>query len=125
MYTTSLPPPLVGMALEALKVMREEGWRREKLWRNTRMFREGVKRLGLRVLGETPIVPVVVGDDRKVMEFSRRLLERGIYVQGIRPPTVPEGTSRLRFSISALHTDEDIGRALEALEDVGREMGIL
>lgn len=125
MYTTSLPPPLVGMALEALKAMEEEPWRRQKLWENTRRFREGVQKLGFRCLGETPICPVVIGDDRKTMEFSRRLLEEGIYVQGIRPPTVPEGTSRLRFSLSALHEEEDIERALEALEKVGRELEVL
>lgn len=125
MYTTSLPPPLVGILLGALRILREEGWRRERLWENTRMFREGVKRLGFEVLGDTPIVPLVIGDDNLTMEFSRRLLEKGVYVQGIRPPTVPEGTSRLRFSISALHTEQDIRYALGALEEVGRELGVL
>lgn len=125
MYTTSLPPPLVGILFGALKILKEEKWRREKLWQNTRMFREGLKRLGFEVLGDTPIVPIIIGDDKLTMEFSRRLLEEGVYVQGIRPPTVPERTSRLRFSISALHTEEDIRYALGALEEVGRELGLL
>lgn len=125
MYTTSLPPPLVGILLGALRILKEERWRRERLWQNTYMFREGLKRLGFEVLGDTPIVPIVIGDDKLTMEFSRRLLEKGVYVQGIRPPTVPEGTSRLRFSISALHAEEDITYALGALEEVGRELGFL
>lgn len=125
MYTTSLPPPLVGILFGALRILKEEKWRREKLWQNTRMFREGLKRLGFDVLGDTPIVPIIIGDEKLTMEFSRRLLEEGVYVQGIRPPTVPEGTSRLRFSISALHTEEDIRYALGALEEVGRELGFL
>jgi len=120
MYTTSLPPVVVGMAKEALRILKEEPWRREKLWENTRLFREGAKRLGFRVLGETPIVPIVIGDDELTMRFSAALFEMGIYVQGIRPPTVPPGTSRLRFSISALHSKSDIERALFALKEAGK-----
>ncbi len=125
MYTTSLPPVVVRMVKEALKVLKEEPWRREKLWKNTHLFREGVKRLGFKVLGETPIVPIVIGDDELTMKLSAALFEMGIYVQGIRPPTVPPGTSRLRFSISALHTESDIERALFALEEAGKRLGII
>jgi len=125
MYTTSLPPVVVGMAKEALRILKEEPWRREKLWENTRLFREGAKRLGFRVLGETPIVPIVIGDDELTMRFSAALFEMGIYVQGIRPPTVPPGTSRLRFSISALHSKSDIERALFALKEAGESLGLI
>ena len=125
MYTTSLPPVVVGMAKEALRILKEEPWRREKLWENTRLFREGAKRLGFRVLGETPIVPIVIGDDELTMRFSAALFEMGIYVQGIRPPTVPPGTSRLRFSISALHSESDIERAIFALKEAGESLGLI
>jgi 8-amino-7-oxononanoate synthase len=125
MYTTSLPPLIVGMVKEALRIMKEEPWRREKLWENTRLFREGAKRLGFKVLGETPIVPIVIGDDHLTMRLSAALFELGIYVQGIRPPTVPPGTSRLRFSISALHTKEHIEKALFALKEAGQRLGLI
>ena len=125
MYTTSPPPPLVAMSKAALKVMREEGWRRERLWENTRRLREGLRELGFRVRGETPIVPVLIGDNRLVMEASRRLLELGVFVQGIRPPTVPEGASRLRVSVSASHGDEEIEEALEAFRQVGEELRLI
>jgi 8-amino-7-oxononanoate synthase len=125
MYTTSLPPLIVGMVKEALRIMKEEPWRREKLWENTRLFREGAERLGFKVLGETPIVPIVIGDDHLTMRLSAALFELGIYVQGIRPPTVPPGTSRLRFSISALHTKEHIEKALFALEEAGQRLGLI
>ena len=126
MYTTAPPPPLVGMALEALRLMKAEAWRRERLWENTRRLRKGLQEMGFDTSNSsTPIIPVLVGDDRLVMEFSRRLLERGIYVQGIRPPTVPEGSARLRLSVSAAHTPEDIDLALEAMGEVGRDLGLI
>ena len=126
MYTTAPPPPLVGMALEALRLMKAEAWRRERLWENTRRLRKGLQEMGFDTSNSsTPIIPVLVGDDRLVMEFSRRLLERGIYVQGIRPPTVPEGSARLRLSTSAAHTPEDIDLALEAMGEVGRDLGLI
>ncbi len=125
MYTTSPPPPLVAMSKAALKVMKEEGWRRERLWENTRRLREGLQGLGFQVRGETPIIPVLIGDNRLVMEASRRLLELGVFVQGIRPPTVPEGASRLRVSVSASHGDQEIEEALEAFRQVGEELRLI
>jgi len=105
--------------------MREEGWRRERLWENTRRLREGLQGLGFQVRGETPIIPVLIGDNRLVMEASRRLLELGVFVQGIRPPTVPEGASRLRVSVSASHGDQEIEEALEAFRQVGEELRLI
>ncbi len=125
MYTTAPPPPLVAMAKAALEVMGKEPWRRERLWENTRRLREGLRELGFRVRGETPIIPVLIGDNRLVMEASRRLLELGVFVQGIRPPTVPEGASRLRVSVSASHGDQEIEEALEAFRQVGEELRLI
>jgi len=117
---------LVGMALEALRLMRTEGWRRERLWQNAHLLRKGLQALGFDTLrSETPIIPVLVGEDRLVMEFSRRLLERGVYVQGIRPPTVPEGSARLRLSVSAVHSRDELELALEAMGQIGRELGLI
>jgi len=74
---------------------------------------------------ETPIIPVFVGDAGKTMEFSRRLFEERIFVSGIRPPTVPEGKSRLRATVMATHTYNDLDRAIEAFSKVGRELCLI
>ena len=117
-FSTSLPPAVLGASLAALEVVdSSEGLQlRRQLAANTSRFRQGLEALGLRpVEGETQIVPLLVGDAAECVEASRRLLEQGVFVQAIRPPTVPAGTSRLRFTLMATHTDEDVDRALAAL----------
>lgn len=103
-FTTALPPAAVGASLAAVKIVRAERGRRERLWENVR-----------RLEGRSPIFSILIGDARKTMEISEYLLKQGIYLQGIRPPTVPEGTSRLRLTLSAVHTQEQILRLSEAL----------
>jgi glycine C-acetyltransferase len=81
---------------------------------------------GFNTLGSgTHIIPVVVGDASTTMEFSKRLLERGIYIQGIRPPTVPAGSSRLRCTVMANHTPADLELAAAAIVSIGRELGVI
>jgi glycine C-acetyltransferase len=117
-FSTSLPPAVLAASLAALELVdSSEGLQlRRQLAANTSRFRQGLEALGLRpVEGETQIVPLLVGDAAECVEASRRLLEQGVFVQAIRPPTVPAGTSRLRFTLMATHTDEDVDRALAAL----------
>lgn len=125
-FSTALAPPLAAAALASLEVVEEEPWRRQALLARAAHLREGLSRLGFRVLGVgTAIVPILVGEAQGTMEMSRRLLEEGVYVQGLRPPTVPPGTCRLRCSVMATHTWEDLALALRAFQKVGRDLGII
>jgi 8-amino-7-oxononanoate synthase len=122
-YTTAPPPAIACAAKAALQVAIEASDCRAALRDNTVHFRKGLEGiLGFAPAGRDHIVPVPVPDDRAVMQASAALLERGIFCQGIRPPTVPEGASRLRFSLSALHGREHLDRALEALKEVLNEL---
>ncbi len=118
-YTTALPPAVAEAARAGLALIREEPWRRERLHTLIRHFRRGARQLGLELLpSETPIQPLPVGDSRRVLRIGEALRERGIWVGAIRPPTVPRGSARLRITLSACHTEEDVDRLLDALEQV-------
>jgi 8-amino-7-oxononanoate synthase len=113
-YSTAPPVPVVEAARAGLRIARERPELRERLW-------DRVDQLGRR-LGrdlDSPVVPVVLGGERRALEASRELLDRGHHVIAIRPPTVPEGTSRLRIALSAAHSREDVARLAEDLEEVG------
>ncbi|MEW6330530.1 MAG: 8-amino-7-oxononanoate synthase [Pseudomonadota bacterium] len=115
-YTTALPPAVAEAVRASLRIVREEGWRRERLRALVARFRAGAERLGLRLLpSPTPIQPVVLGTAEAALAASRRLRERGILVPAIRPPTVPEGSARLRLTFSAAHEEAHVDRLLEAL----------
>jgi 8-amino-7-oxononanoate synthase len=113
-FTTALPPAVAAAARAAVELAAgpEGDARRAQLHRNVERFSS---RLGVR---RSHIVPIVIGDAARTMQLSDALLDRGIFVQGIRPPTVPHGTARLRFALSAAHTDGHIDRALAALGDL-------
>lgn len=120
-YTTGLPPGIAAAALTAMDIVRREPERLEKLRRNSRRMRSGLSALGYDVPdGDTPIIPVLVGESSAALELSRRLLEDGVFVQAIRPPTVPPGTARLRVTVMATHTDEDVDFALNAFRRARR-----
>ena len=121
-FTTSLPPPVLATAIAAIDLLYKEPQRRLTLWHNCRALKEGLKRLGFS-LGESQsqILPVLIGAAQKCMAFSERLLEEGVFAQGIRPPTVPPGTSRLRVTLMATHTHEHLHRALKAFETAKNE----
>ncbi|HBG47280.1 MAG TPA: 8-amino-7-oxononanoate synthase [Deltaproteobacteria bacterium] len=117
-YTTALPPSVCAAAAKAIDIIEEGPEIIERLWRNTRRLKKGLNDAGLDTMGSaTPIIPVKVGDAKKTMEASGRLLEKGVFIQGIRPPTVPEGASRLRATVSAAHTDRDIDLAVSAITE--------
>ncbi len=125
-FTTALPPADMAVAMEAIRIVQQEPERRRRLHNNVAYFVEGLKSLGFDVTNQyTAVVPVIIGPEDKTMEMSHRLLERGVFVAGIRPPTVPPGTSRLRVTLMATHTREDLDMALEAFEGAGRELGLL
>jgi 8-amino-7-oxononanoate synthase len=118
-FTTSLPPAVMAMAIAAIDLVEREPERRQTLWNNCRYLTEQLRRLGLHVgASVSPILPLIIGDAGKCMKFSDQLLERGVFAQGIRPPTVPPGSSRLRITVMATHTREHLDRALKVFKEV-------
>lgn len=118
-FTTSLPPAVIAMAISAIDLLKKEPERRKALWRNCRILKDGLQSLGFS-LGETTsqILPLIIGDAQECMSFASGLLDKGVYAQGIRPPTVSPGTSRLRITPMATHRDEQLERALMAFKEV-------
>ena len=118
-YTTAMPPAVAAANLAALDLLESEAWRRDTLQRNIQRFRRGAAQLSLPLLpSNTAIQPLQIGPDEQALAMSRALEARGILVSAIRPPTVPEGTSRLRITLSAAHSDEQIDQLLEALAQI-------
>ncbi len=119
-FSTATPPALAAAVTEAVAVVRAADEARARVRRHATLLRERLRATGWTVLpGETPIVPVIVGDAGRTMEHSRALLERGYFVQGIRPPTVPPGTSRLRVVPTAAHSEADVDGLLTAFAAIG------
>ena len=115
-YTTALPPSVAAASLASLKLVQEESWRRDKLNSLIARFRAGAGELGLQLMdSQTPIQPVLINDDEKVMAINQKLQEQGIWVGAIRPPTVPRGSGRLRITLCANHSEEQIDQLLDAL----------
>jgi 7-keto-8-aminopelargonate synthetase-like enzyme len=124
-FSTALPPAAVGAAIAAIDTVEKHPEIRTKLHDNARFLHTGLTRLGFRILaGESQIIPILVGDDAMTIAMSRALFERGVFVTGIRPPSVPPGTSRLRVTVMATHTREDLEQALNAFEGAGKEVGL-
>lgn len=116
-YTTALPPAVAAATRRALRIVRAEPWRREALQARIAQFREGAARRGLAVMpSTTPIQPLVLGGEATALTASGRLAEAGYRVTAIRPPTVPAGTARLRITLSAAHTPQQVEGLLAALE---------
>jgi 8-amino-7-oxononanoate synthase len=115
-YTTALPPAVAAATRVALRIVRDENWRRDRLRAHVEQFRSGARELGLALTASrSPIQPLVLGDERAALAASDALLELGIWVPAIRPPTVPRGSSRLRVTFSAAHEPHDVEQLLEAL----------
>ncbi len=118
-YTTSLPPDACAATLAALDLIESDPGIRDRLWANVRAVREGLLDLGFDLMGsQTQIIPILIGDPERTMVISADLYEQGVFLTGIRPPTVPEGESRLRLTVMADHSDDDIARLLEAMAEV-------
>ncbi|MDH4099820.1 MAG: 8-amino-7-oxononanoate synthase [Nitrospirota bacterium] len=124
-FTTALPPAVAASAMEALHIVESEPGRVERLRKNAVTLRQGLQKMGFDVPpGETPIIPVLIGDAEKALALSKALFLEGVYAMAVRPPTVPKGESRIRVTVMATHTDEDIRFALEAFERAGRKVGL-
>ena len=116
-YTTALPPAIACATSASLQVIRKEQWRRDHLQRLIARFRRGAQQIGLQLMAsDTPIQPILVNDDQLVVAINQQLRESGFMVGAIRPPTVPKGTGRLRISLSASHTEQQVDQLLDALE---------
>jgi len=115
-YTTALPPAVAAASLESLQLLRDESWRRGHLASLIARFRAGALQLGLPLMSSaSAIQPLVTGDAARALDMSEKLRERGLLIGAIRPPTVPVGTSRLRITLSAAHSEEQVDQLLEQL----------
>ncbi|MFD1407680.1 glycine C-acetyltransferase [Kroppenstedtia eburnea] len=126
LFSTSHPPAVTAACSAAIDVLLDEPQLVDRLWENTRFFKEGLTRLGFDTgKSETPITPVMVGDDALAMKFSDTLLQEGVYAQGIVFPTVAKGQARVRTIVTAGHSKEDLEQALTAFERAGKKLGII
>jgi len=122
-YTTAMPPAIAHATLESLRIVRAEQWRRDKLTKLIQQFRAGVESMGLELMtSETAIQPILIGEADKAMKLSQALEQQGVFVGAIRPPTVPAGSARLRITLSAAHTEEQVNRLLNALDQAAGEL---
>ena len=118
-YTTASPPALATALLASLTVLREEEWRRNQLRNLISQLASGLTDLPWKLMtSSTPIQPLLVGTNEGAIALSEGLRSRGIWVPAIRPPTVPQGTARLRISLSAIHTETDVAQLVEALHEL-------
>jgi 8-amino-7-oxononanoate synthase len=126
MFTASLPPANTAGVLAALEVMQREPERREQLWANTRRLQESFRGLGFEIgPTETPIVPVLIGPMEKTFIMWRRLFDAGVFTNPVAPPAVAPSQCRLRTSVMATHTFDQIDYAVEAFAKIGRELGVI
>jgi len=126
LFSTSAPPAVVAACMAALDVLRDEPERLQRLWDRTRFFKRGLSGLGFDTgISETPITPVVAGDETKAVELSRGLWDEGVFTPAVVFPTVKRGKARVRTIVTADHSEDDLGAALEAFERVGRKLGLI
>jgi len=126
LFSNALPPTVAGSALAAVQVLEAHPERVRRLHENGRYFREQLMSLGFKPLpGETPIVPVMLGETAKAIQMSDLLLEEGVFVTGFGYPVVPQGHARVRCQLSAAHTKDDLDFALRAFQTVGRRLGLI
>jgi 8-amino-7-oxononanoate synthase len=129
-YTTALPPAQAAASLAAVRLARKEHWRRDKLGELIARLRDAALRNGFDLLpSDTPIQPLLCGDDARATALAEALEAQGYWVAAIRPPTVPEGRARLRITLSALHTPAEVDGLVEALawarEAIGQGYGAI
>ncbi|MFJ5622029.1 glycine C-acetyltransferase [Peribacillus loiseleuriae] len=126
LFSTSHPPAVTMACIEAVDVLLKEPERLDKLWNNTKFLKEGLNILGFNTgHSETPITPVIVGDEGLSRQFSDKLLQNGVFAQGIAFPTVAQGKARIRTIVTAQHSQDELQQALKAFENAGKELGII
>ncbi len=125
LFSNTVAPPIVAASIAAIELLSESTELRDRLERNTRLFREGMTRLGFKITpGEHPIVPIMLGDAVLAARMAEALLARGIYVIAFSYPVVPKGKARIRVQVSAVHTEADLHFAMDAFAAVKQELGI-
>jgi 8-amino-7-oxononanoate synthase len=125
-FTTALPPADLAASLAALDILEADPDLPARLQRQAAFFRRGLQQLGFQTMAsETHIIPLLIGNEEGAMRMAEALREHGLYAVAIRPPTVPPGAARIRFSVMASHTCEDLSFALDVVKQVGRAMGLI
>jgi len=125
-FSTALSPSVIASAMAAFEIIRENPQVMQNLHFNVRYLRSGLKQMGFEILAEeSPIIPVFIGDADKTMQMAEKIFSMGVFAPGIRPPTVPPGTSRVRVTVMATHTRDDLDRCLTAFARAGQELGII
>jgi glycine C-acetyltransferase len=126
LFSTSAPPAVAAACIEALKIIEEEPERLERLWSNTEFFKKGLHDLGFDTgASETPITPVIAGEEATAVELASQLWDEGVFTPAIVFPTVPKGRSRVRTIVTADHTQDDLTEALEVFQKVGRNLALI
>ncbi len=113
-YSTALPPPAVAAAKAAIDIIEQEN-PAKKLWQNIAMYKKGLTDMGFVITSETQIIPIITGETKITIQAAAELERHGVFAQGIRPPTVPDGKGRIRTSLMATHSEHDIKEALSAI----------
>jgi glycine C-acetyltransferase len=125
-FSTSIPPAVVAASIAAVEVLLEEPAIIDRLWENTRFFKDGLRAIGFNTgASESPITPIIVGESDLATRFSTRLFEEGVFAQGMGFPIVPKGKARLRTIVTAAHTKDELQYAIETLKRIGIELGIV
>jgi glycine C-acetyltransferase len=126
LFSTSAPPAVVAACIAALDILEEEPERVRRLWDRTRFFKDGLRSLGYDTgASETPITPVIAGEDRAAQDLSRLLFDEGVFTPAIVFPTVAKGSARVRTIVTSEHTEQDLQEALDAFESVGKKLGLI
>ena len=125
-FSTAMTPAASASLITALKVIEDEPEIREKMWENSSYLREGFQRIGFDTLtSETQIIPILIGSDKKAIEFSRELFKKGIFGPPVRWPAVEKGMARIRFAVMATHTKKQIDYLLKSCAEIGKNLGII
>ncbi|MPM76719.1 putative pyridoxal phosphate-dependent acyltransferase [bioreactor metagenome] len=126
LFSTAAPPSVAAACLEAIKILSESTELTDRLWENARYLKKGLKDLGFNTgNSETPITPVIAGDDKLAIELSKKLFEEGVFAQSIVFPTVPRGGARVRTIVTAAHTKADLDETIRAFEKVGKGLKLI
>jgi 7-keto-8-aminopelargonate synthetase-like enzyme len=121
-YSTALPASVCAASLAAIDIVEQDTERRDSLWKNRSRFVDGLKSIGISTGdSETPIIPIIIGDSGRALKASEKLFEYGIYAPAIRPPTVPANAARIRTTVTAAHTGDDIDSALDIFRRLQQE----
>jgi len=121
-----MPVAICASSIKAIQIIQEEPELRKKLLSNTQYLRTNLKKLGFNTLdSQTPIIPILVKDAFLTMEFSQKLFDEGVFIQGIRPPTVSQNTARLRLTVMAMHTKSDLDFAIDKFKKIGKQLCLI